>query len=129
MSAEHPIRWPRRRRESARKLPASRRSQIQKRPGMSVFRRWCVEGGAEVGAWLRKVIQGYYQCRAVPGNTAQFRGFRRRGCRLWRNVLIFRRQRAQVGWDRLNPLLDQWIPQPRVLHPYPDQRFDAIRRQ
>jgi RNA-directed DNA polymerase len=81
---------------------------------------------SEVGAWLRKVVQGYYQYHAVPGNTGQLRVFRRRVCRLWRSVLVRRSQRAQVGWDRLNPLLNRWIPQPRVLHPYPDKRFDAI---
>jgi len=81
---------------------------------------------SEVGAWLRKVVQGYYQYHAVPGNTGQLRVFRRRVCRLWRSVLVRRSQRAQVGWDRLNPLLNRWIPHPRVLHPYPDKRFDAI---
>src|SRR5262252_4510580 len=81
---------------------------------------------SEVGAWLRKVVQGYYQYHAVPGNTGQLRVFRRRVCRLWRSVLVRRSQRVKVGWDRLNPLLDRWIPQPRVLHPYPDKRFDAI---
>ena len=81
---------------------------------------------SEVGAWLRKVVQGYYQYHAVPGNTGQLRVFRRRVCRLWRSTLVRRSQRAQVGWDRLNPLLNRWIPQPRVLHPYPDKRFDAI---
>jgi RNA-directed DNA polymerase len=43
-----------------------------------------------------------------------------------RSVLVRRSQRAQVGWDRLNPLLNRWIPHPHVLHPYPDKRFDAI---
>jgi hypothetical protein len=27
--------------------------------------------------------------------------------------------------NRLNPILDRWIPVPRVLHPYPTTRFDA----
>jgi RNA-directed DNA polymerase len=81
---------------------------------------------SEVGAWLRTVVQGYYQYHAVPGNTGQLRVFRRRVCRLWRSVLVRRSQRAQVGWDRLNPLLNRWIPPPRVLHPYPDKRFDAL---
>ena len=81
---------------------------------------------SDVGTWLRKVVQGYYQYHAVPGNTGQLRVFRRRVCRLWRTVLVRRSQRAKVGWDRLNPLLDRWIPQPHVLHPYPDKRFDAI---
>jgi RNA-directed DNA polymerase len=80
---------------------------------------------ADVGAWLRKVVLGYYQYHAVPGNTTQLRIFQRRVNRLWRNVLIRRSQRAQVRWERLTPLLTRWIPQPHVLHPYPDARFNA----
>jgi len=33
---------------------------------------------AEVGAWLRKVVLGYYQYHAVPGNTTQLRIFKLR---------------------------------------------------
>jgi RNA-directed DNA polymerase len=73
-----------------------------------------------------EVVQGYYQYHAVPGNTGQLRVFRRREWRLRRSVLVRRSQRAQVGWDRLNPLLNRWIPHPHALHPYPDKRFDAI---
>jgi RNA-directed DNA polymerase len=78
-----------------------------------------------VGAWLRKVVQGYYQYHAVPGNSTQLRIFSRRVCWVWRSVLVRRSQRAQVRWDRLSPLLLRWIPQPRILHPYPDARFAA----
>src|SRR6202795_3272589 len=77
----------------------------------------------EVGAWLRKVVLGYYQYHAVPGNSTQLRIFQRRVCWLWRSVLVRRSQRAQVGWDRLYPLLSRWIPRPRILHPYPMARF------
>src|SRR5579864_1818875 len=34
----------------------------------------------EVGAWLRRVVLGYYQYHAVPGNTRQLRIFSRRVC-------------------------------------------------
>ena len=84
---------------------------------------------SEVGAWLRQVVLGYYQYHAVPGNTTQLRVFCRRVAWLWRNVLIHRSQRARVGWDRLTPILTRWIPQPRVLHPYPDARFNATHLQ
>jgi group II intron reverse transcriptase/maturase len=80
---------------------------------------------ARVGAWLRTVVLGYYQYHAVPGNTTQLRIFQRRVNWLWRSVLIRRSQRAQMRWARLSPLLNRWIPQPRVLHPYPDARFYA----
>src|SRR5215831_17806127 len=45
--------------------------------------------------------------------------------RLWRAVLNRRSQRAEVNWQRLTPLLERWIPFPRVLHPYPQTRFAA----
>jgi hypothetical protein len=80
---------------------------------------------SEVGAWLRKAVLGYYQYHAVPGNSTQLRIFRRRVGWLWRTVLVRRSQRAQMRWARLYPLLNRWIPQPRVLHPYPDARFAA----
>src|SRR5450631_3017260 len=80
---------------------------------------------AEVGAWLRKVVLGYYQYHAVPGNTTQLRIFKLRVCRLWQSVLVRRSQRAQMRWERFTPVLNRWIPPPRVLHPYPDARFYA----
>ena len=80
---------------------------------------------SEVGAWLQKVVLGYYQYHAVPGNTDQLRLFKCRVNRLWRNVLVRRSQRAQIRWDRITSVLDRWIPPPRVLHPYPDARFYA----
>src|SRR5262250_2560223 len=79
----------------------------------------------EVGAWLRQVVLGYFRYHTVLGNSTQLRIFSRRVCWLWRSVLIRRSQRAQVGWDRLYPLLNLWIPRPRILHPYPSARFAA----
>src|SRR5579864_7418051 len=79
----------------------------------------------ETGVWLRAVVLGYYQYHAVPGNSAQLRIFWRRACRLWRSVLVRRSQRGQVRWGRHFPILYRWIPQHRVLHPYPDARFAA----
>jgi RNA-directed DNA polymerase len=81
---------------------------------------------ASVGEWLRKVVSGYYRYHAVPGNLEQMRVFRRRLCRLWCRVLGRRSQKGTLPWDRLTPIFDRWIPVPRVLHPYPTQRFFAI---
>jgi RNA-directed DNA polymerase len=79
----------------------------------------------QVGKWLKKVIQGYYQYHAVPGNRYRLSTFVHRVRRLWRAVLSRRSQRGQLTWERVNPLLDRWIPFPRVLHPYPHVRFAA----
>jgi Reverse transcriptase (RNA-dependent DNA polymerase) len=55
---------------------------------------------ADVGAWLRKVVLGYYQYHAVPGNTTQLRIFKLRVSRLWQSVLVRRSQRAKMCWER-----------------------------
>jgi group II intron reverse transcriptase/maturase len=80
---------------------------------------------SQIGVWLRKVVTGYYQYHAVPGNIDQLRIFRSRVNRLWRNVLVRRSQRARKKWEKFTPVLERWIPPPCVLHPYPDARFYA----
>jgi hypothetical protein len=81
---------------------------------------------SEVGAWLRKVVNGYYQYHAVPGNLDQMRTFRQRVNWLWRNTLVRRSQRARKKWELLTPIFERWIPRPCILHPYPQARFHAI---
>jgi nucleoid DNA-binding protein len=81
---------------------------------------------AEVGAWVKKVVVGYYRYHAIPGNLDQLRVFGRRLRRLWHRVLCRRSQKGALPWDRAAPIFDRWIPVPRVLHPYPTQRFFAI---
>src|SRR2546427_777721 len=80
---------------------------------------------AVVGAWVKKVVAGYYRYHAVPGNLDQLRVFGRRLRRLWHRVLCRRSQKGALPWDRVTPIFDRWIPVPRVLHPYPTQRFFA----
>lgn len=79
----------------------------------------------DVGAWLRKVVNGYYQYHAVPGNDRQLSTFRQRVIRLWFQTLARRSQRAHKRWEILYPFFNRWIPRPRVLHPYPLARFCA----
>jgi hypothetical protein len=38
-------------------------------------------------------------------------------------VLTQRSQKDRTGWDRINRLVDQWLPKPRILHPWPNHRF------
>jgi group II intron reverse transcriptase/maturase len=80
---------------------------------------------AEVGKWLRRVVQGYFNYYAVPGNFASLRSFRREVGKLWWRVIRRRSQRSRITWDLMNQFLAQWLPQPKILHPYPTTRFDA----
>jgi group II intron reverse transcriptase/maturase len=81
---------------------------------------------ALTGKWLRSIMQGYFNYYAVPGNTDSLHAFRNRLVRLWRTMLIHRSQRHHLNWARMQRLADLWLPKPRVLHPYPRFRFDAI---
>ena len=80
---------------------------------------------ASVGAWLRTVVSGYYQYHAIPGNLHRLNLFRWRLSWVWWRALTRRSQRSRIPMDRLDRLIDRWIPLARVLHPYPMQRFDA----
>jgi group II intron reverse transcriptase/maturase len=80
------------------------------------------------GGWLRSVLHGYYQYHAVPGNLTVLSRFRRQVARYWFRALGQRSQRRPT-WEKLGKLFDHWLPVPKVVHDYPDARFDASRRK
>ena len=45
--------------------------------------------------------------------------------RHWLRSLRRRSQRTRLTWERMGRLADRWLPRPRILHPWPEQRFDA----
>ena len=78
---------------------------------------------SEVGEWLRRVINGYYQYHAVPGNLYAMKTFYWQVGRMWHRALERRSQKAQVTWQRMQKIIDRWLPKPHNTHPYPDHRF------
>ena len=53
---------------------------------------------AQVGGWLKSVLNGYYQYHAVPGNLTVLKRFRRQVARYWFHALGQRSQRrAHLG--------------------------------
>jgi len=77
------------------------------------------------GAWLKRVLLGYYGYFAVPGNTPVLSVFRYRLQRHWLHVLRRRSQRG-FSWRSFDKLSARWLPTPKTLHPYPEQRFNAL---
>jgi RNA-directed DNA polymerase len=75
------------------------------------------------GTWLRAVLLGYYRYFAVPRNSSLLRVFREGILRSWCRTLRRRSQRHRITWRRMYALAQQWLPQPRILHPYPAQRL------
>jgi group II intron reverse transcriptase/maturase len=83
----------------------------------------------EQGRRLASVLRGHCNYYAVPDNSEALRGFRLRVVRHWLRALRRRSQRSRrMGWERIDRLADRWLPQPRILHPWPEVRFDARTR-
>jgi group II intron reverse transcriptase/maturase len=80
---------------------------------------------ASTGEGLRSVVQGYFNYHAVPGNLDRLSTFRVRLTRLWHTQLRHRSQRHHWSWARMGNLAARWLPVPRVLHPWPTERFAA----
>jgi hypothetical protein len=76
-----------------------------------------------IGAWLTRVLSGYFEYHAVPTNLKRLEGFRTEVCRAWRHALLRRSQRHRLNWERFNRLTRKYVPPCRVRHPYPEERF------
>jgi len=77
----------------------------------------------EQGKWLKQVITGFYNYHAVPTNWAALGAFRAEITERWRRTLSRRSQKGNLTWARMAKLADDWLPKPRILHPWPNQRF------
>src|SRR5579875_99397 len=89
-----------------------------------LHRRWHVPV-TEVGRWLRRVVQGYFNYHAVPGNVDSLKRFRTQVIGHWYRALWRRSQKGRMTWKRFGHLVACWIPHVQILHPYPNVRFDA----
>ncbi len=81
----------------------------------------------ETGRWLRRVVQGWLNYHAVPGNSRCLRRFVDEVTRLWLRVIQRRSQsgRTRWTWTRMERLRRRHLPRPRISHPYPNERFHA----
>ena len=79
----------------------------------------------EQGRWLASVVRGHMAYYAVPGNVQAVAAFRDEVTRHWFKTLRRRSQRTTVNWARMSRIEARWLPRARVMHPYPNVRFDA----
>ena|ERR1035437_944049 len=75
------------------------------------------------GRWLQRVLTGYFAYHAVPTDMRSLAAFHHSVVRIWRRVLSKRSQKAQINWERMERIANAWLPKPRILHPWPEQRF------
>lgn len=77
----------------------------------------------EQGQWLKQVIAGYFAYHAVPTNIQALIAFRFHVISLWGRALRRRSQKDGTTWKRILKIADDYLPKPRILHPWPNQRF------
>ena len=79
------------------------------------------------GRWLASVMRGWLQYYAVPDNMRRLAQFVKEVIKLWRRQLQRRSQRGHVAWPwkRMARLVKRHLPTPKILHPYPRDRFHA----
>jgi len=80
----------------------------------------------EQGKWLKQVVTGYFNYHAVPTNRPTLTAFHFHVTTLWQRSLRRRSQKDWTTWERAARLANDWLPKPRILHPWPNVRF-AVR--
>ncbi len=79
----------------------------------------------QTGKWLNRVVRGYFNYHAVPGNLKILSSFKREVSLNWLKSLRRRSQRSRMTWDRFATLVNLFIPPLRRVHGYPYERFDV----
>ncbi len=81
----------------------------------------------ENARWLKRVVQGWLNYHAVPGNSHRIGRFVDEVTRHWLWTIRRRSQRGKSSWTwaRMHKLVRRHLPKARIIHPYPEQRFRA----
>jgi RNA-directed DNA polymerase len=77
----------------------------------------------EQGHWLGQIVAGFFAYHAVPTNSAALGAFHHYVTDQWRRALRRRSQKDGLTWPRMTRLANEWLPKPRILHPWPSTRF------
>lgn len=92
------------------------------------LRRRMHDNPYETARWLRSVVQGHINYYGVPFNSRALSLFHYEIRRRWYKKLCRRSQKKRITWASFGPFADRWIPVPRIVHPYPVDRFLARTR-
>jgi group II intron reverse transcriptase/maturase len=100
-----------------------KRMQAKLQEVKTELRRRMHDPAPEVGEWLKSVVGGHIRYFGVPGNRYALAHFRLTVSRLWHHVLKRRSQKGRVQWERMQRLIQRWLPPAHIYHPYPSRRL------
>jgi RNA-directed DNA polymerase len=75
------------------------------------------------GQWLAKVLRGWLVYYAVPMSGPAITAFRHHMIERWLRAIRRRGQKHRLTWRRMKMIANRYLPYPRILHPWPEQRF------
>ncbi len=78
---------------------------------------------SKVGKWLKSVLIGHYRYYGVHDNLPALSKLRYEVAWLWYRTLRRRSQKTTIKWSVMSRLEQKWLPLPRVMHPYPNERL------
>lgn len=80
----------------------------------------------EQGKWLKAVVSGHQRYYGVPNNASALAVFRFEVGKLWYRTLKRRSQNPTLTWAKMTRLIEKWLPQVQIHHPYPLKRMGVI---
>jgi group II intron reverse transcriptase/maturase len=89
------------------------------------FRKMINEDSEDVARWMQGEVNHFYGYFAIPFNKRRLSDFRYHLGKMWFRAIQRRGDRRRITWDDFNRKWLKKIPTPKVLHPYPSERFGA----
>jgi RNA-directed DNA polymerase len=78
------------------------------------------------GKWLKSIVEGHNRYYGVPTNQQAMMTFRFAISQMWWRILRRRGNRGKLSWKKMEPIVDLWLPQVKLHHPYPLRRMGVI---
>lgn len=75
---------------------------------------------------LRQIVTGHFAWSAIPTISRARSALRRHVVDLWPRLPRRCSEKGHMAWDCIATLGGEWLPKPRVLHPWPNHGFAVI---
>jgi RNA-directed DNA polymerase len=103
--------------------PIRKRMRMKLREIKERLRATRHDGIEAQGRWLAQVLRGWLAYYAVPMSASAITAFRHHLVERWLHAIRRRGQKHRLTWRRMKVVAERYLPYPRILHPWPEQRF------